>query len=293
VRNLFYIVSFCAVLCGLLIPQLALFSPSIPYLIGLMLFINFLEIRTDPGKLFRKELLVTVPLSAFIMPLFAYYVLSRDFIVEYRIGLFLAAIAPSGIIMLILSRFVQHKDYNLIISNFFATQFGVILYLPFMVRWILGAEVNIDVVHLFFQTAALILTPYAGSIIVKRIFNQKAIESAINIGNNALLLLIFLIISSSIGAAAHELVWDVGLLKLFGFVISIYLIQGCVGFIFGTVLRSKDIRNSLALTTSSRNIQLVLGLAIINFPPLAIVPLVLGIISHHLSNALWLWLLRK
>ena len=123
-------------------------------MIGFVLFLNFLETELKWQRFFRGELLVTDSFSAVFMPLVVYYVLSSGLNPAYRIGLLLTAIAPSGVMMLAISRFVPNKDYNLILSNFLFTTFGSILYIPLMLKWLVGAAIQIKIAHLFFQTAA-------------------------------------------------------------------------------------------------------------------------------------------
>ncbi|MFC1477123.1 bile acid:sodium symporter family protein [candidate division KSB1 bacterium] len=292
-KHLLFIVIFLGIICGFFIPAFHSIYPGIPYFIGIMLFFNFLEIETSWRRFFRPELIVTLALSALFMPLVVYYILSRGLSIEYRIGLFLTAIAPSGIMMLVFSRFVPHKDYNLIISNFLATQFGTVLYLPLMTQWVIGAQVSISAVDLFFQTAALVVTPYCVSLLVVKAGSPGLKERLSLTGRRVIPLLVFLIISSSISGAAQDIQWDWALFRVGAVVLLIYFLQGGLAYAAGFLFGDKSIRNTLALVGSSRNIQLVLGIAVINFPPLVIIPMVLGIIFHHLTNLFWLWIFRK
>jgi len=292
-KYLFYLAVFAGILCGVVFPQLEICKPVIPYLIGFMLFLNFLEIKPEWNRLLRREVLFTLPLSALIMPLFVYYILSTGFMYEYRIGLFLVALAPSGIMMLILSRFVPDKDYNLILSNFFFTTFGSIIYIPFMIKWIIGATVTINLYTLLPQTAALILIPFFASSACWKYLRHEIIERLLRFSQYVIYALVFVIISISISGAAEHIIWDNSLIRISSAVFSIYVIQGGLGFTFGIFLRNTGIRHSLALIASSRNIQLVLAIAIINFSPVTVVPCVIGIFFHHLTNLIWLWLFRK
>ncbi|MFC1561916.1 hypothetical protein ACFL6I_19735 [candidate division KSB1 bacterium] len=292
-KNILYIIIALGLFTGFIFSELDFFRPAVPYLIGLLLFLNFLEFQPKWERLFRMELLITLFLSALFMPLLVYYVLSRGMIIEYRIGLFFTAIAPSGIMMLVLSRFVPQKDYNLIISNFLATQFGVIIYLPLMTELVLGASVSINVSYLFFQTAALVLVPFTASSLARNFTTADRFDSLRVAGSKIIPVLVYSIISVSVSGAAQEIQWNPDLIKISILVFLIYTIQGGLGYIGGFAFNSRSIRNSLTLAASSRNIQLVLGLALINFPPLTVVPMVIGIIFHHITNAMWLWLFRK
>ncbi len=292
-KNLFFLIVFLAILSGFLLPFLAVFKNAIPYLIGIMLVFNFLDLVPNWRLLIRKELIFTLSLSAFIMPVMVYYLLSNGLILEYRIGLFLTAIAPSGILMLVLSRFVPHKDYNLIIANFLATQFGVILYLPLMADWILGASLKIDPTRLFAYTALLILLPFILSRIIRKLCPDYLIEGLKKRGKQIIPILVFFIVSSSIASTAGNIKWSFELFKLFIIVFLIYTIQGGLGYITGMLMGDKALRNTLALIASSRNIQLMFGIAVISFDPLVLIPMILGILIHHVTNLIWLWLFRN
>ena len=74
-----------------------------------------------------------------------------------RIGILLVALLPSGIILLVLIGYVPDKNYDLIFSNFLFTIFGSILYIPFMVKVIIRQNIQIDSIHLLYQTALLVL----------------------------------------------------------------------------------------------------------------------------------------
>jgi predicted Na+-dependent transporter len=227
------------------------------------------------------------------MPLLVYYVLSDDLDPGYRVGLLLTSMAPTGIIMLAISRFVPYKDYNLILSNFLFTTFGSILYIPIMVEWLVGAAVQFKIVHLFFRTAVLVLIPYGVSEIIKRFLPANTAAMFKRHTQGVMLMTVFITIGVSISAASQELVWDQALMRLALLVLSIFFLQGGLGYLAGLMFWDKSVRNTLAMIASSRNSNFILGIAIMNFPPIAAVPCILAIIFHHTTNAFWVWLFRK
>jgi predicted Na+-dependent transporter len=269
------------------------YKPSIPYLVALLLFLNFLKIEIKWDRIIRRELLVTLPLSALLMPLLYYNVLSKGLNPSYRIGLLLVSMAPSGLMTLVLSPYVMYKDYNLILSNFFCTTFGSILYVPFMVNWLVGTAVKINTTYLFFQTAAMILTPYLLSALMTKLLSQNKIAIIKWLSEPVIPTVLFIVIAVSISRTTQEIMWDQTLLKLAPLVLSITIIQGGSAYLAGFVLWDKSIRNTLAIVASSRNVQIMLGIAIINFPPKVVIPCVLGIIFQNMNNAMWLWLFRR
>ncbi|MFB0507267.1 MAG: hypothetical protein ACETWT_11095 [Thermodesulfobacteriota bacterium] len=108
-----------------------------------------------------------------------------------------------------------------------------------------------------------------------------------------ILIAVFIIAGVSISAAAQELMRDRTLVGLALLALSIFLLQGGLAYLAGLLFWDKSIRNTLAMIPSSRNNHFVLGIAIMNFPPIAVVPCMLGIIFRHTTNAFWIWFFRK
>jgi predicted Na+-dependent transporter len=288
-----YVVILLGIVCGVMFPGLGAYRRAVPYLIGFLLFMNFFEIQVLWQRLFRVELLVTVALSIGIMPVLAYYVLSWGLPEEYRIGVLLTAIAPTGIMTLVLCRFIPEKDYNLLLSNFLLSQFGCILYIPFLLRMFVGSMVELNTVHLFLQVCALVLIPYGVSRLLKSLVSLTVAEQIKRSGRVVVPFVIFFIIFLSLSGVTEQIRWEFSLLRLAIVVFGVFLVQGGLAYLAGMLFRDRGVQNSLALTASSRNTTLMVGIGVLHFTPVVIVPCVLGIIFHHLTNAGWLWLFRK
>ena len=294
-KYLIYVSAAVGIASGLLLPQAGELTECIPYLIGLLLLLNFLDVRTQWNKLLRKELLVTLLLSAVVMPAVSYYILSAVFIEPYRIGLVLVACSPSGVLTLILYRFIPDSDYNLIFSNFLFTTFGSIFYIPLILMLLIprSGSVQINTGDVLLQTAGLVLIPYFAGRFLRMVFNEDALSSIKKASRWIIVFLIYGIVTVSISSTSYELVWNTSLIGLSVVVFSIYIMQGGLGYAIGYVIGDRSIRHTLALISSSRNTQIVLAIAVLNFSSLVVVPCVIGVIFHHVTNALWLWLFRK
>jgi predicted Na+-dependent transporter len=142
-------------------------------MILLMLFFNFLDLKIDPHRLVRKELLITFLLSIVIMPSITYYFLSLGFEPSYRMGLLLVACSPSGVMGIILINYLTCKDYNLVFSNLLFSTFGSILFIPIILKLFLGQTVLIEMRPIMLQTAALIIIPFLATRFVNRFFPEK------------------------------------------------------------------------------------------------------------------------
>ena len=165
--------------------------------------------------------------------------------------------------------------------------------MPFAVKWLVGATVEINTMQLFAKTAALVLVPYCISVIVKKLISEGAVTMAERYAKRVILVPIFIIIAFSIAAAAREIVWEQNLIKLAPLVVLVFFVQGGLAYLAGMLFWDRNIRNTLAMIASARNMQLVLGIAIINFPPLTVVPCILGIFVQNIILTFWVWLFRK
>ncbi len=261
-------------------------------MIGLILFLNFLELRIDFRRLFPKELLVTFLLSVIVMPVFVYYVLGRGFDSSYRIGLLLTACAPAGVMTIILGQYIKEGDYYLVFSNFMVATFSSILYIPIILACILGKTVEIEMRPIVAQTAALVIIPFLASRAAVRLFRSNVRQWLKNNSSWFMLVMAFCVVTISVAGPSEELRWDVSLISLSAVIMVVYLLPGLLGYLAGYLLGGIGTRNTLSFIASSRNVQLVLAVAILNFPPLTTVPIIIAIFVHHLVNAFWLWLYR-
>ena len=289
----FYAVITAAIIVGFFFPQTGMYSSYIPIMIIFMLFFNFLDVKINPSGLFRKELLITFFLSFVFMPLITYYGLSVGFEPPYRIGLLLIACAPSGIMGIILIRYMKYKDYPLAFSNLLFSTFGSILFIPIILKLLIDQRVAVEVRPLMGQTALLIILPFLATRIAGRFLPEKPLRWIKKTATILIPALVFMTISTSIGSASGELKWDLTLLRLSLTVLIVYLLQGGLGFWVGNLISGRVLRNTLTFISSSRNLQIVLAVAIWNFSPLAAVPIIIATVCHHLTNAFWLWVLQR
>lgn len=295
VKKVFYIVILLAIITGISFPQLNFLKNTLPFLIGLILYFNFLEIKVDLKQLIRKEYFVTLPLSAIIIPFIVFYILSVNLPIEYRTGLFFIAIAPNGIMVLLIGKFVSGRDYDLMLGNFLVTSLGFVLYLPVISNFILGNSLPIDPIQLFIKVAGLVFIPYGLKIITEKYFSEKTISAISNNSNKIVPFILYYVVSIAISNASGNLNFDYTIVQLIIIIFSIHFIHGGIGYIAGTLFDNSkhNIKRTLAFLGSSRNNQIMLGLSVIYFSPMTTIVLVLGIILHHITNLIWLWIFRK
>lgn len=291
-KYMIYISLFSGAISGLTLPHFSVVTPFVPYLIAFMLLINFIDIKMHYKNLFRPELIVTFLLTVVIMSSLSYFLLARPFQEPYQIGILLVSLSPSGIIMLVLSRFVPEINYDLIFSNFLFMTFGSIIYIPFVVQLFVGESIKLDGLGLFTRTAMLILCPFFASRILFKLPWSFVLDGLKKGSKPVLILLIYFIIAGSLSGITDSIIWESSLLGLSGVILSIYLIHSGLGYLIGCAIGDKSTRRTLAMISASRDTQIMIALALLYFPPLAVVPTKLSAFFHHTTNALWLWLFR-
>ena len=264
-------------------------------MIGVMLFFNFLDVKIQFRRSYPWVLLITLFLSAVAIPGFVYYILSVGFTGPYRTGLLLVACAPTGITTLVLGRYIKGSNYHLVLSNFLFTTFGSMFYIPVLLKFVLNESVRFETspYTLLGQMALLVILPYILSQTIVHLLHQQWLIKHKIISKGFTLLLLFCIIVVSIGKVADQLAWHADSMWLAVLILAIYLIHGGLGYAIGWVWGNAELKMTLPFICSSRNIQLVFAIAVLNFSPLTYVPIIMGLFFHHLTNAFWLWILGK
>ncbi|MDH5655711.1 MAG: hypothetical protein OEZ34_07380 [Spirochaetia bacterium] len=289
IKNPLLIVIFLSFIAGFAVQELSIFADWIPYFIGLMLYFSFPGIDFKIKSIIRKESLIALLLCSLIMPSLAWYGFSHGQTAEFRNGLFLVAASPSGIIMLVLSRMIRSADHNLILGNFLMSHLLLIIYLPVLVYFFQGSEVSISASKLFINTVVLISIPWGLAWLTHRYSAETILKNLKTAAAWINPVLFFIVISSSLADAKRQIDIDAGLAALFLIVLFMYITQAFLAYSAGWFFFSRKSGNALALSASSKNIQLTLGIAILNYDILTTIPIVLGIVAHHISNGFWIW----
>ena len=216
-KYMIYISLFLGAISGLTLPNFSVITPFVPFLIACMLLINFIDLKIQYKNLFRPELIVTFLLTVVIMPALSYFLLARPFQEPYQIGILLVALSPSGIIMLVISRFVPEKNYDLILSNFLFITIGSIIYIPAVVQLFVGQSIQIDGLGLLTRIALLILCPFFASRIILKLPWPFVLNGLKKGSKPALILLIYLIITGSLSGITNLIIWESSLKNFFIF----------------------------------------------------------------------------
>jgi predicted Na+-dependent transporter len=288
-----YIIVVSAIVSGFAFPWLGIYgSYIIPALILMMLYINFCDVKLNLKRTIRPVLLLPLAMTAVVMPLAAFFLTEGLFSEEYRIGLVLVAAAPTGIMTLVLSRFIRNPDMDLVFGNFMLSTFGAVVYLPILLGYLPYKYQHPNIRNFLLHTSFLVIIPYIVSRITVRILNDSAMKGFSRISKKLTWAIVFGIISVSVSKASKDVNFDMSLIGLFTVVFLIYSLAGGIVYMISQYIGHTENAATLAFISSSRNVQLTLAIAILNFPAITAVPIVFGIVAHHITNAFWLWVLR-
>lgn len=291
-RHIFYFVVILAISVGILFPRLGIYFKIIPFLVGVTLFCNFLDVKVNFRRILRKEMVVTLLLSALVMPIISYHLISMGLSDPYRVGVLLVSCAPTGVMGLILANYIPESDYDLVLGNFLFLTFAAIFYIPIVLSMLLEHTIEVHVQSIIGQTIVLLVLPYTLSRLVIRFKLMTASTSRL-ISDAIMLVCLFLVIAITISGAWRELSEVTELVWLSLSVFAVYLLHALLGYSAGLLISTRSVSKTLAFVCSTRNTQLVLAIGALNFSSTTLVPIVLAIFFHHFTNALWLWIFRK
>jgi predicted Na+-dependent transporter len=194
---------------------------------------------------------------------------------------------------IILIQYVGYSDVSLAFNNLFFSTFSSILFIPLLLKLLVGKTIVIEIRPIIIQAALLVILPFLATRLTICFFQEKLLQGIRKASPFAVPILVFFTILITFGNASGGLKWDLRLFLLSLSTLGIYLLHAGLGFWTGNLIGGKELRNTLMFISSSRNCHFVLAIAVMNFPPLVTIPIIIASIFHHITNAFWLWVLRE
>lgn len=275
------ILLLASIIFGYLFPQLAIFKSSLPYLLMFLLFSSFLNLDFKKENLFRKELLIYPFLNWVILPFIVYH-LSFALDMNYRLGLFIIAIAPPAMGSPIISNLIfgntEFVVSKVVLYNLLSPVTFALLPLIFFSESTSFATTKI----VFLKVVEYIFIPLSLAILVRRkqIVKQFFVEH-IKIYNGVFqLFMIIVAISSSVKKIHDQSIDTIFYLFISTTIIAIFL------YFFGYLFCVKDekLRSSCALSAGYKNTLLAMIICLTNFSPVTALPSIFYLVSHHILN---------
>jgi BASS family bile acid:Na+ symporter len=271
---------YLAIVLGLVFPLDSQYKILIPILLAIILFFSFLKLEYKFSHFFRKELLYYFLIGLIIIPTVV-FLFTKNLPTDLRMGLFLVSITPTAIGAPIIVDLIK-GNRELIVSNVVLYNilspltYSLLLHLFFN-----ESQLIIPTKLIFFKLATMIFIPFILALIVRKFskLERKLTAASQYISPISFILVIGIAVSSaSLYLRELELI---NLLKISIFVLLLALFS----FFIGSVLSKKlKIRKTLSVTFGHKNSTLTTWVALSNFAPPVVIPMILYIIFHHIIN---------
>jgi BASS family bile acid:Na+ symporter len=273
---------FAAIFLGILFPAPLWEKKTLPFILGLLLVSNFMRIDFHLKKFFRKELLYFPMIGFIVIPTVIYFG-TITLPLDLRLGLFLIAITPSAIASTVVVNLIggdrELSVAHVLVSNMLAPfAYAGLLYLFFR-----ADSVDIPVGSLLKDIITLLAVPF---IISRVLLIHKKVQSMTErfftwFNPVGFLLVIFVAVASSsqqLRAIQPELL---------ALILALAALVAFVSFAIGFSLsRDSRIRRTLAVGFGHKNTSLAIWVAVSNFNPAVVLPMVSYLIFHHVINGI-------
>ncbi|HEY1405795.1 MAG TPA: bile acid:sodium symporter [Spirochaetota bacterium] len=273
---------FVAIILGIIFPASMWEKKTLPYILGLLLVGNFLKIDLHLHKFFRKELLYFPLIGLLIFPFIVYF--GSFFLpLDLRLGLFIIAITPSAIASPVVVDMIDGDRELGVAQVLFSNVIAPVSYSGLLYLFFRTSAVSVPVGAMFRDITLLIIIPFFFS---RLITLQKNIYSATCrffswFGPIGFLLVIFVAVASS-SAQLRKIDPE-----MFVVILAMTAFLAVLNFSTGYILsRKSNVRRTLAVGFGHKNTSLSVWVAMSNFNPIVVLPMVSYLIFHHIMNGI-------
>lgn len=267
---------------GLLLPQAAGMRSLIPWFLGVLLFASFLSSDLSSLRRVPRRALLLFPVLVWgLVPPLA-LLLGFGLTEDLAVGLFLIAVSPPALGMPVIVGIVGGDVATAVAVSVLYNLISPFGYAALSALWLGGVGVRVPVREMLAQTVVLVGVPYGLAWLVGRLPRLKGVLRA-GASWYAPLALVLVVFSACASASARlRSVPTLEVMGVFGRVLGMCLAFYGVGYAAG---RARGERLALSVATGQKNTALAVWLALASFGPLASVPAVLWIVSHHAVSA--------
>lgn len=277
-----------AIVAGILIPQAAVFSDLIQYLVIAMMFLSFVGLAFERSAL--RASLLRVLLANVCVALAAFFVLTR---VDDTLALagFMTAISPTAISAPVVIGLLKRRvDY--VVAAVLLTNVSIALIIPFLLPWLAGNQVEVSVWEMLRSVAVVVLLPLILARLVRYLPQpvQKTFSHAKKLTFALWLSSLFLIVSK----ASHFIHTNNSVPFSFLVKIAIVSFTLCViNFSLGALLSGREFRRETSQVLGQKNLSFTIWLALTFINPIVALGPTFYIIFHNSYNSFLLYQFAK
>jgi len=269
------------IVIGYLFPQMAIFKPSLSWLLIIMLFISLLKIDLHFHRFLRPGLLLYGFFNWLVLPVIIMF-LSQGLSHEYRIGLLIAIITPtalgSPVIISLLDGDLEFVLTQVILYNLLAPL--SFAFLPLL--YFRGADVQIPVLTILINVARIIGIPLMLSLITKK--SVKAKEFILSKFSKFVPLMVIFLAMVVVASASNQIRETHP--QTVVIIFSITLLASALLYLIGFIIGKGEQKKTLPVALGHKNTGLAIIVCLNSFSPLVALPSIFYIISHHIMNAI-------
>jgi len=277
-----------AIVAGIFIPQAAVFSGLIQYLVIGMMFLSFVGLKFERSAL--RPSLLNVLVANVCVALIAFFVLQR---VDETLALvgFMTGISPTAISAPVVMALLERR-VDFVVAAVLLTNVGMALIVPFLLPWLGGNQVHVSMWQVLWSVAVVVILPLILARLV-RYMPQSAQEHFHRAKSFTFILWIaslFLIVSK----ASHFIYTNVTLPLTFLLQIAIISIALCViNFSLGALLSEREFRRETSQVLGQKNLSFTIWLSLAFINPIVALGPTFYIICHHTYNSFQLYRFAK
>ncbi|MBN1501552.1 MAG: bile acid:sodium symporter [Spirochaetes bacterium] len=280
---------YCAIAAGIIFDSVPHVKMMIPYLLSILLFLNFLRIDFSFRHFLRKELIIFPFFYIVIFPA-AVFILSAGMDPSLRAGVFIITVTPAAIGAPVVAMLIG-ADRGLVMSHVIVSNLIAPVIYPLMLfLYFRKTGLDIQPADIFRQIVFIILVPLIVSSVFKKTGLMRREFSKIS-GNIVPAVFIFMVFAAV--TASSKQIKSVSPSELVN--ISIFVFSAGL-FFFSTglvVFRKNEMRKSAALSLGHKNTGLAIWVAVSNFPAESVLPLIIYIMVHHFFNGILIFLSER
>lgn len=265
---------------GILFPQAGSLSFLIQYLLILMLFFAFLDIRLRSGSIQKGVLWVVL---ANLLIAFTAYLLLRPFDLNLALAAFITGIAPTAIAAPVIIGFLQGR-VEFVAGAVLLGNVTISLVLPVALPYLVGDVIRISVWQVLWPVLVTMFVP----LVLARLFRVLPLKAQdiVRRGRSFSFTFWLLALFISTAKASDFLRSDVTATASAVLPIALVSLVLCaVNFSVGALLGGKDLRQEASQSLGQKNNAFVIWVALTFLNPLVAMGPTFYILYHNLYNS--------
>jgi len=269
-------------LLGWLVPQAHVFSFLIQYLLMVMLFFAFLDIKLKPQG-FQKSVLWV--LLANVAVAFIGYAVLSPYNLMLALAAFMTGIAPTAIAAPVIIGFIQ-GEVEYVVASVLLTNLASAFIVPLALPSLLGAVIQISVWEVLQPVLVVMFVPLLFAQLVTRLpeHTQNIIRKGKVTSFPLWLVNLFIISAKAADFLQHD---DTDSLSTLGIIALVSLVICIVNFGVGALLGGREHWQEASQALGQKNLSFVVWIALAFINPLVAMGPTFYILYHHLYNS-WL-----